>query len=332
MAVYSLNFFDLSYVSTNNPTGFSDNGGFQFVAGTDTITLAPGANSSVLSIYDSANTTFDDDPNGTQVLNGAQTLNGTLYAGGTVIEAEYIVYVQDSLSNSYTLQFVSLSSDAWNIQGFVVQGPRPPVGEALTVTGTQDMVSGIYSYAGSTPSCFAAPTLLETEAGVLAAERLQRGIRLRLTNGQTAPIALVLRSTVTPAQNPALAPLQIPPHAFGPGLPARALLLSPHHRVAVPGMVGLVPVRLLAGLCGIAPRHDIARIDYVHVVLAHHAVVRAEGLGCESFWPGPVAMGSLPRGLQARVRRAMGPTPNRALPFQGRAAAERALCPQPARQ
>lgn len=325
MAYYNLNTFDLTYLSTSNPLGFIDNGGTQFTPGIDTITLAPGASSSVISVWEWFDTTFDDDGSSSQTLNGAQTINGTVWADGTVIEAEYIVFAQDSQGNTYTFQFVSLNEDSYNIQGFVVQGAMPPAGEALTIIGTQDNVTGTYTYAGSTPSCFAAATLLATPAGPLPAERLRRGMELTLANGGVARVALVLRSSVEVAGLPALAPFEVPPHAFGPGHPAHVLLLSPHHRVAPPGMAALVPVRLLAGFAGIAPRPDIRRIDYVHVVLAQHCVILAEGLGCESFWPGQVAMASLPRGLRARVRAAMGQAPRRTLPFRGRKAAERWL-------
>lgn len=325
MAIQSLHVFDLSQITTSNAAGFSDVGGYQFELGADTVTLATGATSHLLSIGDNRDATFDDDPMATQALNGAQMLNGTLWADRTVIEAEYILQLQDGNGQSYTLQFVSLQDDAYNIQGFVVQGAVPPFGQALTVTGRQDMVGGVYPYAGSSPNCFAAETEIATPEGPLPAGRLRRGMEVLLAGGGRAAVALVLRSSVGTMGDPRLCPVEIAADAFGPGLPAAPLRLSRQHRVALPGSRGLVPVAALLGLPGLRLCSEATQVDYIHVVLARHAVILAGGIGCESFWPGPVAMAALPAPLVARVTAVMGTTPRRALPFLGRAAALRAL-------
>lgn len=325
MTLQTLNFFDLSQIATSNPAGFSDNGGYHFAPGVDTVTLTTMAISHVLSVNDTADAFFDDDPAGTQTLNSAQAVNGTVWPAGTVIEAEYILHVQDAQGQIYTLQFVSLNGDAYNIQGFVVQGAVPPFGQALTVTGAQDWVTGVYPYAGSSPNCFAAASCLATPAGPVPAGRLRRGMAVILADGGLAEVALVLRSVVTTGGDAQLCPVEIAAGAFGPGLPRRALRLSRQHRIVLPDLPGLVAAGALLGVPGVRLCRGVAQIDYVHVVLARHAILCAEGLGCESFWPGPVALAALPAALAGRVRAVMGPAPQRALPFWSRAAALRLL-------
>jgi len=325
MALQSLNLFDLSQITTSNSAGFSDNGGYHFVLGVDTVTLAPSATSHVISIDDTANTTFDDDPAGTQSLSGAQAVNGIVWPAGTVIEAEYILQVSDPSGRSYTLQFVSLNGDAYNVQGFVVQGAVPPFGVPLVITAQQDMVSDTYPYAGSAPNCFDAATAIDTPAGARPAGLMRRGMEVLCADGSVAKVALVLRATVHPAGAARLLPVEIAAGCFGHGRPEQALRLSRQHRIAVPGVPGLIPVGVLIGWPGVRLCTEVEQVDYVHLVLVRHALLRAEGLGCESFWPGPLALAALPAGLAARVRGLMGEAPQRALPFLGRAAALRAL-------
>lgn len=344
MALYTLHVYDTADATTSAAGGFSDNGGYQFVWNTDTITIQPGAQSTPVSVDDFWDATFDDDPAGTQVLAGAQLINGTVWGSGTEIEAEYIVTVQDSLGNDYTLIFVSLADDAYNIQGFVIQGPQPPFGEPLTVVATEDNSMGVYPYAGSTPSCFTPEARIAlADGGMIRAGQLRRGQWLALADGGQAPLALVLRCRVrlsartggaaapnpdaAPDLAPDLAPVEIAAGALGAGLPRDRLCLSGQHRLALPGteLAGLVPARALLGLPRVRRRDDLPYVDYIHLVLARHALVLAEGISAESFWPGPVAMAGLPARIATRVRAIMGPDPVPAAPFLGVSQARRAL-------
>ena len=75
-------------------------------------------------------------------------------------------------------------------------------------------------------------------------------------------------------------PVRVAAGAFGAGVPARDLYLSPDHAVFVNGV--LVPVRLLLDGTRIArARRDHVR--YFHVELPRHAVILAEGLTVESY-------------------------------------------------
>ncbi|MFT7045041.1 MAG: hypothetical protein ACJAYH_000299 [Celeribacter sp.] len=325
MTLYNLQFFDITSATTSAAAGFSDNGGYQFNWGVDTITLTPGADSQIISVHDSADQFFDDDPGGSQTLSGTQTLNGTVYADNTTIDAEYIVHLEDSLGNTYTLQFVSAADDAYNIVGFVVQGPLPPFGEPLTVVSTQDMVNDVYAYNTSTPACIAAGARVVTDTGPHRVERLTTRQIVHLANGKTAKVAFVLISEL-PANAPEHQwPVTIAAGALGPNTPQRAVTLSPQHRLRLPAGTDLIPARALLGMPGVTATQNTEPLTYAHVVLEQHALMQLDGLECESFWPGPLALKALPPKAGERVRHVMGPNPKPACTVQSVGAARRAL-------
>jgi hypothetical protein len=75
-------------------------------------------------------------------------------------------------------------------------------------------------------------------------------------------------------------PVRIAAHAFGPGLPARPLFLSPDHAVFAEGV--LIPVKHLVNGTSIAQVAADA-VTYFHIELSEHAIIRAEGLPAESY-------------------------------------------------
>jgi hypothetical protein len=75
-------------------------------------------------------------------------------------------------------------------------------------------------------------------------------------------------------------PVRVAAHAFAPDEPARDLLLSPDHAVFWRG--ALIPVRYLINAATIV-QQPVDDVTYWHVELPRHAVLRAEGLPCESF-------------------------------------------------
>jgi hypothetical protein len=79
------------------------------------------------------------------------------------------------------------------------------------------------------------------------------------------------------------------------------VLIRPDQGLHLPGQDEvLVPVKALLDQSGvrIVPH---ARIVYHHLLFAQHQVVLAEGLGAESFFPGPEAIRALDRADRARL-------------------------------
>lgn len=318
MPTHVLNVFDLSDISTDDPDGFSNNGGYQFDWGVSTITIATNAAAIPVSMIDTADDFFDDDAGAAQVSDQVVTLNGTTYPSGTNMEAEYKITVQDAEGNSYEIQFVSMAGDAYDIAGFVIQGsPAPPFGVPLTVVSTQDVANGQFRYDTSqAPTCFALGTTVLTRAGPRVVERLRRGDWVVGPDGEETRIEMVLHTREV-IRHKSRAPIRLRKGTLGeviaPGLPHRCLVLSPQHRVLLEAALG--PARGLTGLRGVGPMVRVAQVDWVHVVTAHHALLLTEGVPCETFWPGPEAMRALLRGVRWKVRRIMGADPQRARPF-----------------
>ncbi|WP_238313830.1 Hint domain-containing protein [Methylobacterium crusticola] len=82
-------------------------------------------------------------------------------------------------------------------------------------------------------------------------------------------------------------PVRVRAGAFGPGLPARDLSLSPGHPVLVgagPDQEGgvLVPIMCLINGTSVV-RAPCARVTYWHVELDRHDILLAEGLPAESY-------------------------------------------------
>lgn len=147
--------------------------------------------------------------------------------------------------------------------------------------------------------CFAADTLIDTPGGARPAGHLQAGDKVTTVDAGPQPIAWVWHHR-TPGIK-AGAPVFI---AEGVLENVRPLRLSQNHRVLLAGpqvarAAGapqvLVPAKALVGRPGVALA-PIPAIDYVHILLDRHELVRAEGAQCETLFPGEMAMQAIRAG------------------------------------
>ena len=174
----------------------------------------------------------------------------------------------------------------------------------FTKSGSKASDAGAAAAALQIPvQCFAEGTRIATADGPVRVEALRVGDRVVLADGWTgragagsgaridgaarpresAPIVWLGHRAVNCRAHPkpeTVWPVRVAAGAFGAGVPARDLYLSPDHAVFVNGV--LVPVRLLLDGTRIArARRDHVR--YFHVELPRHAVILAEGLTVESY-------------------------------------------------
>ncbi|MBN8872800.1 MAG: Hint domain-containing protein [Rhodospirillales bacterium] len=131
-----------------------------------------------------------------------------------------------------------------------------------------------------TLACFAEGTRLRTPAGEAAVEGLRVGDMLCTLESGPRRITWIGHRTLDLRRLPVAQPVRIAPGAFGPGRPARPLLLSPDHAVFADG--ALIPVQYLVNGDTIR-RLARRRVTYWHVELERHDVVLADGLPVESF-------------------------------------------------
>ena len=169
-----------------------------------------------------------------------------------------------------------------------IEGPGNLLTRLLAQAGAEVRIS--YTYLPGTSAdlaCFAAGTRIATEGGEVPVELLQVGQRVRsVLRGGCAPVVWIGHRRVECDRHPQpgkVWPIRVLAGAFGPGLPARDLLLSPDHAVFMEGV--LIPVRHLANGSTIR-QIPVESLTYYHVELDTHDVLLAEGLPAESFLDG----------------------------------------------
>ena len=132
-------------------------------------------------------------------------------------------------------------------------------------------------------ACFATGTNIATLRGEVAVEALRPGDQVRLARGGSAPVVWLGHRHLRCDRHPRpwdVQPVRVRAHAFGPGQPARDLILSPDHALFTGA--ALVPVRYLLNGASIV-QEAATSVTYWHVELAAHDVLLAEGLPAESY-------------------------------------------------
>jgi hypothetical protein len=198
----------------------------------------------------------------------AVVLGSVAYApGGSVTVAGDTVTIEDG-GSSYVLDIVS---------------PAPVPAAPAAAYGLSDVGGAL-----ALVPCYAAGTRIATLRGAVAVEDIIVGDRIllgRLNAAEaTRPVIwtgrrrLDLTRHAAPAQ---VLPVRILAGAFGPGLPARDLLVSPHHAIYDAGHL-FEAIALVNGAT-ILQEHAAKSISYHHIELDRHDVMLAEGLPAESF-------------------------------------------------
>jgi len=159
--------------------------------------------------------------------------------------------------------------------------------DATLATGTPNTVSAldqtVLTTIGFQLACFAEGTRVLTVTGPRPIESITVGDELQTVLGGSGQVIWVGRRFVDAKRHPspkAVWPVRVARGAFGPGVPGRALFLSPDHAVFVDGV--LIPAKLLVNGTSIA-QVKRATVTYYHVELPDHVVILAEGLPVESY-------------------------------------------------
>ncbi len=137
-----------------------------------------------------------------------------------------------------------------------------------------------------TASCFRRGTRIATPRGEVPVERLRIGDPVLTADGGVGPIKWIGRRRYPAAQvaaHPELRPVRIAAGALAPGLPRRALEVSPEHALLVDGV--LIPAGALVNGQTITRVAAAEEVAYLHIELGRHALVLAEGAAAETFVP-----------------------------------------------
>jgi hypothetical protein len=145
--------------------------------------------------------------------------------------------------------------------------------------GNSSVSSGSGSNTGTTSGaipCFVAGTrLLDAHGEWRAVEHLRPGDRLRAKHVGVGVVTWIGQRQIRHGP-----PINIEPLAFGDA-PRWRLRLSPDHAVYVDGV--LIPVHKLVNGRTIRCDRSFDSVIYIHIELAQHDILFAEGLPCESF-------------------------------------------------
>lgn len=166
-----------------------------------------------------------------------------------------------------------------------------------------DKTVGIVAFEEGVILCFTRDTLIETVTGPRPVQDLAIGDMIRTKDHGLQPLRWIGRKTCDLRnQNGAQTdhrPYRLPRSTFGPDLPDRDLFLSPQHRIAIDAPHAellfdqselLVPVKHLRSSGKVT---GLPSVEYFHLMFDQHQVVYANGLPCESLYPGDLARDAL---------------------------------------
>nr|WP_241741519.1 Hint domain-containing protein [Gemmobacter straminiformis] len=229
--------------------------------------------------------------------------NDSLYGGSgedvfTVGAGDYI----DGGANNDRLDLTGLGPVR------VLRDPNVAGSGTVEFLNAQRQVIGSLTYQNveTVVPCFTPGCRIATARGLVAVETLVVGDRVRVRDGGYAPLRWIGHRRLDGAAlaaRPELLPVRIAAGALGGGLPRRALVVSPQHRILFTGpacelLFGeaevLVAAVHLVGLAGVE-RLAVDAVDYVHFMCDRHEVVKANGVWTESFQPGDQTLAGLDR-------------------------------------
>ena len=250
-----------------------------------------------------------------------RTLDGTLIASGRIYDEHYYALQIPGRGTLY-LERIEIAGQ------FVCWAVTEPLeaGISYVQTGEGDVDDGFlgigdtrlrYSSIHSVP-CFAAGTMIATEEGDQPVDWIRTGDRVLTRDNGFQPVLWAGRFHALPAGSGAPLLVEIAADAFGEGMPARPLRVSPQHRLllATPRLElhfgsheMLGPAKGLidgAEVRGLRPPEGVV---FHHLLFARHEVILSEGLWSESLFPGETVLSAQPAALRARLRALAGPTP-----------------------
>lgn len=133
-------------------------------------------------------------------------------------------------------------------------------------------------------ACYCRGTHILAEQGNVAVEDLAIGDVVVTAAGRHWPIRWIGHRAFAGRflmANPHTMPVRFHAGSLGNGLPARDLLISPHHAMFLDGL--LIPAHCLVNGTTVTREAGLDRVEYFHIELESHDVLVAEGAPSESF-------------------------------------------------
>lgn len=163
------------------------------------------------------------------------------------------------------------------------------------------------------PVCFVAGTQISTPRGSVPVENLVPGDVVTTYGGSTRRVRWIACRDMSFSElliEPKFRPICLPAGFLGRDGPTRDLWLSPQHRFLFRGWEAELLFRnaevfVPAASCRGIPRTlapDISQgVTYYHIFLSRHDILIANGLPCESLFPGDNAIASLTESARSEL-------------------------------
>ncbi len=242
------------------------------------------------------------------VLNGGTVTSGVFT--GSHAQAAYATLIGTNVATPVPLTALNNGENLFHVANLntdplandLMNGLGLSTGSTLAISGVDlAMLRDVGLPVTAGIVCFAAGTRIATPDGAMAVDDMQPGQPVLTASGETRPAIWIGRRTIDCRRHPApeiVWPVRIRAHAFGDNLPARDLSVSPNHALYLDSV--LIPARLLIDGDAVA-QIPTDRIEYLHIELADHDILLAEGLPAESYLdcgdrslfanaPGPVTL------------------------------------------
>ncbi len=211
-----------------------------------------------------------------------------------------VTYTDGTSASNVLLNVVQMTNgDVFILMGDTHTALAAKAIESIDIVSvSNDDIGGIFqsNYDNAEFVCFTPGSRIDTPSGERLVQDLRVGDLVTTLDNGPQPITWVGVRTLTFPNSPETQkPFEFKTGCFGPGLPARDLIVSPQHRVlcATPDGECLAAAKSLAGVSGARQMKGKRAVTY-HTVLFHrHEVIFANGLAVESFYPGRRSMSLL---------------------------------------
>ncbi|WP_147109119.1 Hint domain-containing protein [Tateyamaria sp. syn59] len=310
-------FQDFNFINDNGQLNPGQNGPFSLPSNAQA-TLAGGATTidiNVLDDDDEFDDGFQDDPNGTALNQILRDDIDTTDAAGNAVQ----IGAGAVLEVEFTLTATPVGGGTPIDLLFVAAGPGENQGNLTLVVSTEPLVPGTtYNISfkndgGGTPYgeivCFARGTLIRTPGGDVPVETLTVGDRILTLDEGAQRITWAAQRMILFPKGDDL-PVWVEPHTFGKDQPYATTGFSPRHcllrrdpayQIMFDTPEVLVAARDSVNGDTITQKLDGKAIEYFHFMVDGHALVWANGMLAETFYPGPIARQSLDPMAQARL-------------------------------
>ncbi len=166
---------------------------------------------------------------------------------------------------------------------------------------------------GDSLICFTPGSRILTAFGDIPVEHIRAGDLVHTADNGLQPVRWIGKRQLTGSRlhvAPHLRPIKIFRDAFGPGLPAADMWVSPSHRFLLDNMQSsllfgqeevLAPANGLVDNDKVIEDHSLNEAMYVHLLFDEHQIVFVEGVPTESFYPCPNSLMSLEEKARTEV-------------------------------